>query len=255
MSISSKSINEGRITADQEHLWTTFANLAPSEELRLLRDRIAQLELQQTINSSTSSDGFDFVAQNGNEIGNADTLGDRNEIEEEMQMELELKEVKEELKLYKEELKGMKQLEGHLKGMKQLEAELKEVKEELKKTELVGKQFEQQIEEWKRIYAEFAHHCSQRHNNRSRDETEHEGIEAATEPTGENWQDFHTRETMIEILADAIGGSVGGVVKNVEDEQQNDRRYMSTFNERQLELLEKEFASSHYPACFQRCAI
>uniref|UniRef100_A0A183CG88 Homeobox domain-containing protein n=1 Tax=Globodera pallida TaxID=36090 RepID=A0A183CG88_GLOPA len=54
------------------------------------------------------------------------------------------------------------------------------------------------------------------------------------------------------VPADAIGGSVGGVVKNVEDEQLNDRRYMSTLNERQLELLEKEFASSHYPACFQR---
>ncbi|KAI3408158.1 hypothetical protein GPALN_012006 [Globodera pallida] len=155
MSISTESTNEEGITADQEHLWATFANLAPSEELRLLRDRIAQLELQQTINSSTSSDGFDFVAQNGNEVGNADTLGDRNEIEEEMQMELELKEVKEELKLYKEELKAIKQLEGHLKGMKQLEAELKEVKEELKKTELVGKQFEQQIEEWKLSIDQF----------------------------------------------------------------------------------------------------
>ncbi|KAI3408855.1 hypothetical protein GPALN_007451 [Globodera pallida] len=37
----------------------------PSEELRLLRDRIAQLERQQTINSpACSSAGFDLVAQN-----------------------------------------------------------------------------------------------------------------------------------------------------------------------------------------------
>ncbi|KAI3418017.1 hypothetical protein GPALN_010610 [Globodera pallida] len=119
MSTSAESTNDGGITADQEHLWSTFANLNPSEELRLLRDRIAQLELQQTINSSASSNDFDLVA-----------------FEEELKMELESKEVKGELK---KELKGMKQLEGQLKqykeelkGMKQLEGQLEEVKEELK---------------------------------------------------------------------------------------------------------------------------
>ncbi|KAI3412168.1 hypothetical protein GPALN_002209, partial [Globodera pallida] len=46
-----------------EHLWQNFANLDPSEEARLLLDRIAQL---QTINLPTSScASFDFVAQNG----------------------------------------------------------------------------------------------------------------------------------------------------------------------------------------------
>uniref|UniRef100_A0A183BUU0 B30.2/SPRY domain-containing protein n=1 Tax=Globodera pallida TaxID=36090 RepID=A0A183BUU0_GLOPA len=155
MSISSKSINEGRITADQEHLWATFANLAPSEELRLLRDRIAQLELQQTINSSTSSDGFDFVAQNGNEVGDADTLGDQNEIEKEMQMELELKKVKEELKQYKEELKTIKQLEGELKEVKE---DMKQYKEELKNTKDVVKPKGARL--WgvlKELCAELAH--------------------------------------------------------------------------------------------------
>uniref|UniRef100_A0A914HBJ0 Uncharacterized protein n=1 Tax=Globodera rostochiensis TaxID=31243 RepID=A0A914HBJ0_GLORO len=45
MSITSESINEGDMTADPE----------PSEELRFLRDRIAQLERQQTINNSPTS--------------------------------------------------------------------------------------------------------------------------------------------------------------------------------------------------------
>uniref|UniRef100_A0A914H4P3 B30.2/SPRY domain-containing protein n=1 Tax=Globodera rostochiensis TaxID=31243 RepID=A0A914H4P3_GLORO len=66
MSISTESVN-GDITADQEHLWPTFANLDPSEELRRLRARIVQLEHQQMINSSISSSGFDLVAQNGND--------------------------------------------------------------------------------------------------------------------------------------------------------------------------------------------
>ncbi|KAI3415285.1 hypothetical protein GPALN_004899 [Globodera pallida] len=62
MPISTDSTNEGGITADQEYLWPTSSNLDPSDELRLLRDRIAELE----------SAGFDLVAQNENDA--ADTL-------------------------------------------------------------------------------------------------------------------------------------------------------------------------------------
>uniref|UniRef100_A0A914IG99 B30.2/SPRY domain-containing protein n=1 Tax=Globodera rostochiensis TaxID=31243 RepID=A0A914IG99_GLORO len=141
MSISIESTNEGDITADQEHLCPTFANLDPFEELRLLRARIAQLERQQSMNSSTSSDGFALVAQNGNEFGDADG---RNVIEEELKMELELKQ-------HKEELKGMKQLEGELKEVKEELKDMKQYKEEMKKTkELISKQLEQ-MEEWKRV--------------------------------------------------------------------------------------------------------
>uniref|UniRef100_A0A183BVJ3 WD_REPEATS_REGION domain-containing protein n=1 Tax=Globodera pallida TaxID=36090 RepID=A0A183BVJ3_GLOPA len=136
MSTSAESTNDGGITADQEHLWSTFANLNPSEELRLLRDRIAQLELQQTINSSASSNDFDLVA-----------------FEEELKMELESKEVKGELK---KELKGMKQLEGQLKqykeelkGMKQLEGQLEEVKEELKDIKQYKEELKLNMEELK----------------------------------------------------------------------------------------------------------
>uniref|UniRef100_A0A183CI33 B30.2/SPRY domain-containing protein n=1 Tax=Globodera pallida TaxID=36090 RepID=A0A183CI33_GLOPA len=54
MSISGESTTgEGDITADQEYLWPTFTNLEPSEELRLLRAKIAELERQQSINSPT----------------------------------------------------------------------------------------------------------------------------------------------------------------------------------------------------------
>uniref|UniRef100_A0A183BRG4 B30.2/SPRY domain-containing protein n=1 Tax=Globodera pallida TaxID=36090 RepID=A0A183BRG4_GLOPA len=59
MSISAESTTAGDITADQEYLWQTSSNLEPSEELRLLRARIAELEGQQTINA-----GFVLVAQN-----------------------------------------------------------------------------------------------------------------------------------------------------------------------------------------------
>uniref|UniRef100_A0A914HIR9 B30.2/SPRY domain-containing protein n=1 Tax=Globodera rostochiensis TaxID=31243 RepID=A0A914HIR9_GLORO len=153
MSFSIESTNEGDITADQEHLWPTFANLDPSEELRRLRDRIDQLELQQSINSSTSSDGFDLVAQNGNEFVN-DTLGEQNIIEEELKTELELKEVKEELEYMKKELSDMKLYKEELKDMKLYKEELKDIKQykdEMKKTnELVSKQFEQ-MEAWKRV--------------------------------------------------------------------------------------------------------
>uniref|UniRef100_A0A183CHB9 Farnesoic acid O-methyl transferase domain-containing protein n=1 Tax=Globodera pallida TaxID=36090 RepID=A0A183CHB9_GLOPA len=55
MPISTESTNGGDITADQ----------GPSPEERILRDRIAELERQQTINSPSA--GFDLVAQNGNE--------------------------------------------------------------------------------------------------------------------------------------------------------------------------------------------
>ncbi|KAI3418658.1 hypothetical protein GPALN_007766 [Globodera pallida] len=47
-----------------EYLWPTFSNLEQSEQLRLLHERIAQLELQQSINASTSENaGFVLVAQ------------------------------------------------------------------------------------------------------------------------------------------------------------------------------------------------
>uniref|UniRef100_A0A183C8M5 SH3 domain-containing protein n=1 Tax=Globodera pallida TaxID=36090 RepID=A0A183C8M5_GLOPA len=65
MSISTESVN-GDITADQEHLWPTFDNLDPTEELRRLRARIAQLERQQMSNLSISSSSFDLMAQNEN---------------------------------------------------------------------------------------------------------------------------------------------------------------------------------------------
>ncbi|KAI3418400.1 hypothetical protein GPALN_009722 [Globodera pallida] len=85
MSISTKSSNNGHRTAavdQQEHL--SFAHLDESEEqLQMLRHKIADLERQQSMNSPTSSDGFDLVAQNENELEDADgTLGDRNEFEE-----------------------------------------------------------------------------------------------------------------------------------------------------------------------------
>uniref|UniRef100_A0A183BTG1 CUE domain-containing protein n=1 Tax=Globodera pallida TaxID=36090 RepID=A0A183BTG1_GLOPA len=67
MPISTESTHGGDKTADPEHLWPTFANLDPSEEVRRLRARIAQLESQQTMNLPTSSASFfDLLAQNGN---------------------------------------------------------------------------------------------------------------------------------------------------------------------------------------------
>uniref|UniRef100_A0A183CEI5 B30.2/SPRY domain-containing protein n=1 Tax=Globodera pallida TaxID=36090 RepID=A0A183CEI5_GLOPA len=68
MSISVDSTNGGEITADQQECWLpNFANLAPSEELRLLRARIVYLERQQTINNAptSSSASFDLVLKNG----------------------------------------------------------------------------------------------------------------------------------------------------------------------------------------------
>uniref|UniRef100_A0A914HWK2 B30.2/SPRY domain-containing protein n=1 Tax=Globodera rostochiensis TaxID=31243 RepID=A0A914HWK2_GLORO len=68
MPISTESINGGGDTTTDQECWPpNFANLDSSEELRLLRARIAQLERQQTINSPTSSDTFDLLAQNEND--------------------------------------------------------------------------------------------------------------------------------------------------------------------------------------------
>uniref|UniRef100_A0A914HRQ6 B30.2/SPRY domain-containing protein n=1 Tax=Globodera rostochiensis TaxID=31243 RepID=A0A914HRQ6_GLORO len=94
MSISPKSTTgEGDITADQD-------NLGPSEELRLLRARIAELEHQQSINLPTSSASFDLVGQNKNDV--ADNLhGQIN-----CNFELELKDMKQ----FKEKLEDVKQL-------------------------------------------------------------------------------------------------------------------------------------------------
>uniref|UniRef100_A0A183BUI1 B30.2/SPRY domain-containing protein n=1 Tax=Globodera pallida TaxID=36090 RepID=A0A183BUI1_GLOPA len=65
MSISAESTTgEGDITADQEYLWPTFSNLEQSEQLRVLRASISQIERQQSINASTSENaGFVLVAQ------------------------------------------------------------------------------------------------------------------------------------------------------------------------------------------------
>uniref|UniRef100_A0A183CLJ7 Viral a-type inclusion protein n=1 Tax=Globodera pallida TaxID=36090 RepID=A0A183CLJ7_GLOPA len=129
MSLSTESINDDITTADQEHLWPNLTNLDPSEELRLLRARIAQLERQQTINSSTSSASFDFPAQNAKrrrtKIGDVDTLGDRTDEEEKNHGEKEARVA--EFARYREKIT-------------KVELELKEVKEELKNTkELVDK--------------------------------------------------------------------------------------------------------------------
>ncbi|KAI3415276.1 hypothetical protein GPALN_004891 [Globodera pallida] len=138
MSISTESTNGGEITVDQQECWPpNFANLDPSKELRLLRARIAQLEHQQTMSSSTSSSaGFDLVAQNENEIGNADdTLGDRNEIEQE--------------KNHGGKEARIAQFARCREKITKIELELKEVNEELKNTkELLGKNHEQ-MEGWK----------------------------------------------------------------------------------------------------------
>uniref|UniRef100_A0A914HC67 B30.2/SPRY domain-containing protein n=1 Tax=Globodera rostochiensis TaxID=31243 RepID=A0A914HC67_GLORO len=68
MSISADSTNGGEITADQQEFWPpNLANLDPSEELRLLRARIVQLERQQTFNNlpTSSNASFDLVLKNG----------------------------------------------------------------------------------------------------------------------------------------------------------------------------------------------
>uniref|UniRef100_A0A914HQU0 B30.2/SPRY domain-containing protein n=1 Tax=Globodera rostochiensis TaxID=31243 RepID=A0A914HQU0_GLORO len=97
MSISAESSTAGDITADQEYLWPTFSNLEPSEELRLLRARIAELERQQSNNSSTSANaGFVLVAQRkrrrieGGHEDTTDFLGKKFEQMEERVVKLEL---------------------------------------------------------------------------------------------------------------------------------------------------------------------
>uniref|UniRef100_A0A183BR84 RAB6-interacting golgin n=1 Tax=Globodera pallida TaxID=36090 RepID=A0A183BR84_GLOPA len=128
MSLPTESIIDDITTPDQEHLWPNLTNLDPSEQLRLLRGRIAQLERQQTINSSSSSASFDFPAQNAKrtKIGDADTLGDRTEIEEE--------------KSHGEKEARVAEFARYREKITKVELELKEVKEELKNTkELVDK--------------------------------------------------------------------------------------------------------------------
>uniref|UniRef100_A0A914IGV8 B30.2/SPRY domain-containing protein n=1 Tax=Globodera rostochiensis TaxID=31243 RepID=A0A914IGV8_GLORO len=61
MSISPKSTTAGDITADQRNLGSTFSNLEPSEQVRILLARIAELERQQSTNSPTSSASFDLL--------------------------------------------------------------------------------------------------------------------------------------------------------------------------------------------------
>uniref|UniRef100_A0A183BYY8 Coiled-coil domain-containing protein 152 n=1 Tax=Globodera pallida TaxID=36090 RepID=A0A183BYY8_GLOPA len=109
MSISAESTTgEGDITADQEYLWPTFSNLEPSEELRLLRARIAELEHQQSANLATSENaGFVLVAQKrkrrrieGGHEDMTEFLGKKFEQMEERveKLELENKELRAELK-------------------------------------------------------------------------------------------------------------------------------------------------------------
>uniref|UniRef100_A0A183CNT3 Coiled-coil domain-containing protein 152 n=1 Tax=Globodera pallida TaxID=36090 RepID=A0A183CNT3_GLOPA len=101
----------GDITADQEYLWPTFSNLEPSEELRFLRARIAELERQQLTNLATSTNAsFVLVAQNKkrrrieeDQGGHEDTkefLGKKlKQMEERVEkLELENKELRAELK-------------------------------------------------------------------------------------------------------------------------------------------------------------
>ncbi|KAI3419393.1 hypothetical protein GPALN_006638 [Globodera pallida] len=138
MSISTKSTNSD-ITADPEWWPPNFANLDPSEEMRLLHARIAQLKHQQATNSPTSSASFDLLVQNGNaKVGNADTLGDRNEIGKESHGETQANIA--EFVPYREKMAKMEleleELKEEMKGIKHLEEELKDIKKQLK--DLIG---------------------------------------------------------------------------------------------------------------------
>uniref|UniRef100_A0A183C0J9 BTB domain-containing protein n=1 Tax=Globodera pallida TaxID=36090 RepID=A0A183C0J9_GLOPA len=65
-----------------EILWTTFFHKEPTEEMRLLRTRIAELERRQKPNSlASSATSFDFVTQS-NDMNEADNLDTENENEE-----------------------------------------------------------------------------------------------------------------------------------------------------------------------------
>ncbi|KAI3408181.1 hypothetical protein GPALN_012028 [Globodera pallida] len=115
MPISTESINGGGdLTTDQEWWPPNFANLDPSEELRLLRARISQLERQQTINiSQTSCASFDLLAQNENDA--ADTLYVQNDEiwpNNDKSMAEKLDQLEEKIKQIELELKGIKQLKG-----------------------------------------------------------------------------------------------------------------------------------------------
>uniref|UniRef100_A0A914HP34 Uncharacterized protein n=1 Tax=Globodera rostochiensis TaxID=31243 RepID=A0A914HP34_GLORO len=61
MSILTESTNVTDITAEPECWPLNLASLAPSEEMQLLRARIAQLERQQTTNSSTTNASFNLL--------------------------------------------------------------------------------------------------------------------------------------------------------------------------------------------------
>ncbi|KAI3408845.1 hypothetical protein GPALN_007442 [Globodera pallida] len=245
MSILTESTNGGEIvTADQHECWPpNFANLDPSKELRLLRARIAQLEHQQTMSSSTSSSaGFDLVAQNENEIGNADdTLGDRNEIEQEKnhggkeariaefarcrekitKIELELKEVNEELKNTKELLgKNHEQMEGwkidqktskmeqyqkqkmeEYQKQKMEEYQKQKMEEDLVNTKDRSAKTHEQMEEWKRITK------LEQENKTLRAELEHQKLLIAHNALQTKLEEYQNKQT-IDMLTEKLKVSI-----------------------------------------------
>uniref|UniRef100_A0A914I9K8 Uncharacterized protein n=1 Tax=Globodera rostochiensis TaxID=31243 RepID=A0A914I9K8_GLORO len=120
-----ESTNGGITAADQD----------PSGELALLRAKIAQLECQQSMNSSTSS---------SDEVGGADTLFNQNEIGEEMKMELNLAKVKQLQEEMKEELKDMKH---YKEDMKQYKEDMKQYKEDMKQNKEDMKQYNEDMKQ------------------------------------------------------------------------------------------------------------
>ncbi|KAI3417405.1 hypothetical protein GPALN_013352 [Globodera pallida] len=136
MPISSESSNVEGTTADQEYLLpTTLTNLDSAEKLRLLQDRITQLERQQSMNSPTPSDGFDFVSNDEIEPTN-DKESTTDPEEGQTQLD-QLEHFREKIKQIELELSGMKQLKKEWEDMKQLKEELnvmKQYKEEVIET-------------------------------------------------------------------------------------------------------------------------